>query len=66
MSQLADGARVAFSFLAADAYISPDWYRTIVTVPTWNYITVHCWGRPRVVDDPAWLRRQIEDLTNLN
>jgi transcriptional regulator len=32
-------------------------------VPTWNYATVHAWGRPRVVNDDAWLRRQIEDLT---
>ena len=32
-------------------------------VPTWNYATVHVWGRPRVVNDDAWLRRQIEDLT---
>jgi transcriptional regulator len=34
-------------------------------VPTWNYVTVHAWGRPRVVDDAVWLRRQIEDLTRL-
>ena len=32
-------------------------------MPTWNYITVHAWGRPRVMDDAAWLRRQIDDLT---
>jgi len=33
-------------------------------VPTWNYVTVHAWGRPRVVHDDDWLRRQIEDLTD--
>jgi transcriptional regulator len=32
-------------------------------VPTWNYATVHVWGRPRVIDDEAWLRWQVEQLT---
>jgi len=32
-------------------------------VPTWNYVAVHAWGTPRVIDDAAWLRRLIEDLT---
>jgi transcriptional regulator len=32
-------------------------------VPTWNYVAVHAWGVPRVIDDAAWLRRLIEDLT---
>ena len=36
-----------------------------MVVPTWNYVTVHAWGRPRVIDDAAWLRRQIDDLTLL-
>jgi transcriptional regulator len=32
-------------------------------VPTWNYAVVQVWGRPRVIDDPAWLRVQIDELT---
>src|ERR1700761_7995931 len=40
LARLADGARVSVSMIGADAYISPDWYRGIVTVPTWNYIAV--------------------------
>jgi transcriptional regulator len=34
-------------------------------VPTWNYATVHAWGRPVVIEDQQWLRRQIDDLTDL-
>jgi transcriptional regulator len=26
---------------------------------------VHAWGRPRVIEDAAWLRRQLDDLTLL-
>jgi transcriptional regulator len=29
------------------AAISPTWYTPGVKVPTWNYVTVHAYGRPR-------------------
>jgi len=48
-------------------YVTPSWYATKretgKVVPTWNYATVHAWGRPRIMRDEAWLRQQIEDLT---
>jgi len=54
-------------FQGPQAYVTPSWYATKretgKVVPTWNYATVHAWGRPRVMNDDAWLRRQIEDLT---
>jgi len=54
-------------FQGPQAYITPSWYATKratgKVVPTWNYVTVHAWGRPAVRDDASWLRRQIEDLT---
>ena len=54
-------------FQGPQAYITPSWYAikraTGKVVPTWNYVTVHAWGRPAVRDDASWLRRQIEDLT---
>jgi transcriptional regulator len=57
-------------FQGPQHYISPSLYptkrETGKVVPTWNYITVHAWGRPRVIDDAVWLRRQIEDLTRHN
>lgn len=54
-------------FQGPQHYISPSLYptkqETGKVVPTWNYITVHAWGAPKIVEDAAWLRRQIEDLT---
>jgi transcriptional regulator len=54
-------------FRGPDAYVTPSWYATKretgKVVPTWNYTTVQVWGRPRLVSDEAWLRRQIDDLT---
>jgi len=57
-------------FPGPQAYITPTWYATKretgKVVPTWNYATVHAWGQPVVTDDQAWLRRQIDDLTEAN
>jgi transcriptional regulator len=54
-------------FQGPQAYITPSWYATKretgKVVPTWNFVTVHAWGRPVVVEDADWLRRQIGDLT---
>src|ERR1700753_297426 len=54
-------------FQGPQDYVTPSWYATKretgKVVPTWNYATVHAWGRPRVMNHDAWLRRQIEDLT---
>jgi transcriptional regulator len=40
LAKLEDGARVWISTAGPDAYVSPDWYKNLVTVPTWNYIAV--------------------------
>jgi transcriptional regulator len=54
-------------FQGPQDYVTPSWYATKretgKVVPTWNYATVHAWGRPRVIEDAEWLRRQIDDLT---
>jgi transcriptional regulator len=61
----ADEALVVFQGEAG--YVTPSWYATKAAthkvVPTWNYATVHAWGRPVVVDDAGWLARQLADLT---
>lgn len=68
--ELAAVAECLVVFQGPQHYISPSLYptkrETEKAVPTWNYITVHAWGRPQVIDDTAWLRDQIEDLTRHN
>ncbi len=53
-------------FHGPQAYVTPSWYATKrehgKAVPTWNYAVVHAHGRLRTIDDPAWLRRQLETL----
>lgn len=55
-------------FHGPQGYVTPNWYpaktETGKAVPTWNYAVVHAHGRLRAIDDAAWLRAQIEALTN--
>ncbi|MDP4025911.1 FMN-binding negative transcriptional regulator [Methylobacterium sp. NEAU 140] len=54
-------------FQGPQAYVTPAWYASKRehgrVVPTWNYVVVQARGRPRVIEDEQWLRRQIADLT---
>jgi transcriptional regulator len=43
-------SEVLVAFTGPHAYISPSWYKTPRMVPTWNYVAVHVYGVPRIVD----------------
>lgn len=61
MSEI-DGGLIHFSFLIADAYVSPDWYDTKGLVPTWNYVAIEAQGRARLLNEQE-LRRLLIDLS---
>ena len=42
------------------AYISPSWYTTPYAVPTWNYVAIHAYGRPKLIEDEAGIYRIVE------
>jgi transcriptional regulator len=54
-------------FQGYEHYISPSWYATKQqsgrVVPTWNYVAVHAYGRPKLFDDPERFRRFLAQLT---
>jgi len=62
LAKLEDGERVCISLIAFDAYVSPDWYKKIVTVPTWNYIAVEGEGAVRRMSREE-LRKLVIDLS---
>jgi len=62
LAALKDGTRILASFMASDAYISPDWYAQPVTVPTWNYVAVEGAGAVRRLSREE-LRQQIIDVS---
>jgi transcriptional regulator len=46
------GSTVMVVFCGPHAYVSPSWYETENTVPTWNYVAVHAYGKAELIDDP--------------
>jgi transcriptional regulator len=67
LRELAAVSECLVVFQGPQEYVTPSWYATKretgKVVPTWNYATVHVHGRPTVIEDAAWLRRQVDDLT---
>lgn len=43
-------------FSGPHAYVSPNWYPAGQRLPTWNYVTVHVTGAPRVITDANAVR----------
>ena len=68
--ELKEGAPVLAIFMGSDHYISPVWYpskkENPKTVPTWNYATVHLQGTIRFINDAAWLRDFVTELTDVH
>ena len=60
---LASGEEALAIFRGPHAYISPSGYVMPEAVPTWNYVAVHVYGRPRVVDEPEALLDLVTRLS---
>lgn len=38
-------------FQGPHCYVSPRWYESAPAVPTWNYVAIHVYGIPEIIDD---------------
>src|SRR5688500_10398700 len=47
----AAGSQVMAIFSGPHSYISPTWYESNETVPTWNYVAVHAYGVLRLIEE---------------
>ena len=63
VGDLAQGGEVLAIFSGPHAYISPNWYATGPSVPTWNYVDVHAYGTVSVIEDVDWLRGLVRRLS---
>ena len=56
-------------FKSEDAYISPNWYPTRNNkkehVPTWNYQSVHLYGKISFNNEKNFLLKTVKELTNI-
>lgn len=58
-----EGGEALVVFQGPHSYISPSWYGPEAkAVPTWNYVAVHVYGRPRIISAPDELMAVLEKL----
>ncbi len=62
----AAGGRALVVFQGPHAYVSPTWYGTAPAVPTWNYLAVHAYGTPEIVEGSARVRALLERLVGVH
>ena len=56
-----ENERVLIIFSGPHSYISPTWYDRKPAVPTWNYVSVHCYGRVTLLNKSETLA-SIDEL----
>ncbi|MFK0085818.1 FMN-binding negative transcriptional regulator [Pseudomonas sp. NPDC090755] len=65
---LANGAEALVVFSGPDAYVSAGYYPSKAddprTVPTWNYVAVHAWGKAEVYHDAERLLEIVRRLSD--
>jgi transcriptional regulator len=55
---------VLFIFHGPHHYVSPNWYTTHPSVPTWNYVVVHASGVPTIIEDRGTIERMLRKLVD--
>src|SRR5438093_1563819 len=58
----ASGRPVLVVVQGPHAYVSPAWYHVHPSVPTWNYVAVHAYGLPALIEDPARVKALLTTL----
>ena len=59
----ADGQQVLVVFHGPHTYVSPTWYQTEDTVPTWDYVAVHATGVFKALQDRLDSEETLTRLT---
>ncbi|MBH3426762.1 FMN-binding negative transcriptional regulator [Pseudomonas alkylphenolica] len=66
--ELENGAEALVVFAGPDAYVSAGYYPSKAqdprTVPTWNYVSVHAWGKAEVYHDAERLLDIVRRLSD--
>lgn len=57
--------KVLVVFSEPHAYISPTHYDGELNVPTWNYISVHAYGKGELITEPATVFDALREMINI-
>ena len=61
---LSEQSKVLVLFQGPQAYVSPAWYDS-PGVPTWNYQSVHIYGKPHLIAELEQLSSIVNELTGI-
>ncbi|WP_099355053.1 FMN-binding negative transcriptional regulator [Fredinandcohnia onubensis] len=59
-----ENQQVLAIFQGPHCYISPSWYETTKAVPTWNYVSIHVYGKLEIIEDKKVMYDSLNDLVN--
>ena len=65
-ADLAAGTEAMAIFASPHAYVSPELYENGTWVPTWNYVAVHAYGVPMLLDDREAKLRLLAETVAAN
>ncbi|MHA0858399.1 FMN-binding negative transcriptional regulator [Paenibacillus sp. CMAA1364] len=51
-------------FHGPHSYISSSWYETNMSVPTWNYVSIHVYGSIELMEEKEELLKALNDMVN--
>ncbi|MBT2663283.1 FMN-binding negative transcriptional regulator [Bacillus sp. ISL-45] len=51
-------------FQGPHSYISPSWYETNKAVPTWNYVSIHIYGKLEIIENEKVIFDSLNDMVN--
>lgn len=57
-----EAGEVLVIFQGPHAYVSPSLYETHPSVPTWNYLSIHAYAVPHIIDGEEAVRAVLRDL----
>jgi transcriptional regulator len=65
-SKLHDGDLKLAVFEGPKHYVSPNWCLDERALPTWAYVAVHVYGKPKLIEDPDRIRDHLARLVDFN
>ena len=51
-------------FQGPHSYISPSWYEITDAVPTWNYVSIHLYGKVDMIEDDKVIFDSLNEMIN--
>lgn len=57
-----ENQQVLVIFQGPHCYISPSWYETMKAVPTWNYVSIHLYGKIEIIENRKVIFDSLNDM----